>query len=47
LKAEDSSLDAFLELSQAGADLAAAVGDPLLAIVQTGPPPETTCLPHP
>ncbi len=47
LKAEDSSLDAFLELSQASADLAAAVGDPSLAIIHTGPSPEKVILPHP
>jgi cobalt-zinc-cadmium efflux system outer membrane protein len=46
LKAEDSSLDAFHELSQASTDLAAAVGDPALAI-PSGSCVEPAPLPHP
>jgi cobalt-zinc-cadmium efflux system outer membrane protein len=39
LKARDGYLDALWELSQARADLAAAVGEPSLAIVAESPPP--------
>jgi outer membrane protein TolC len=42
LKAEDSAIDALYEVSQATADLAAAVGDPTLAVPGAAP----TALPH-
>jgi outer membrane protein TolC len=40
LKARDLYLDALFELSQARADLAAAVGDPALALIEPPSPPK-------
>jgi outer membrane protein TolC len=47
LAAFNNYLDVLLELSLAGADLAAAVGDPSLALLPPRPPPETETAPAP
>ncbi len=47
LRAQDASLDALFEVSQASADLAAAVGDPSLVVPCSTPPPPLVAPPTP